>query len=156
MNVSILFVLVCFLFLCFNKYGFRLFSKMTWQCWAFAHKHCTFNGLVVLFKNLQIRVGRLFEKQFIVCNFKVTICVAPCRLMGRLGEVVAHERSTVYLKYHCRVFHLLCTRHYTNICMNPRYSGKRNWRHRNGNQWYIRPSLKGKHTEASCQTTWLF
>ena len=44
-------VLVCLLFLCFNKYGFRLFSKMTW---AFAHKHCTFNGFVVLFKNLQI------------------------------------------------------------------------------------------------------
>ena len=156
MNVSIFFVLVCLLFLSFNKYGFRLFSKMTWQCWAFAHKHCTFNGFVVLFKNLQIRVGRLFEKQFIVCNFKVTICVAPCRLMGRLGEVVAHERSTVYLKYHCRVFHLLCTRHDTSMRMNPRYSGKRNWRHRNGNQWYIRPSLKSKHTEASCQTTWLF
>ena len=107
-------------------------------------------------RTLQIRVGRLFEKQFIVCNFKVTICVAPSRLMGRLGEVVAHERSTVYLKYHCRVFHLLCTRHYTSMRMNPRYSGKRNWRHRNGNQWYIRPSLKSKHTEASCQTTWLF
>ena len=150
------FVLVCLLFLCFNKYGFRLFSKMTWQCWAFAHKHCTFNGSVVLFKNLQIRVGRLFEKQFSVCNFKVTICVAPSRLMGRLGEVVAHERSTVYLKYHCRVFHLLCTRHYTGMHMNPRYSGKRNWRHRNGNQWYIRPSLKSKHTEASCQRRWFF
>ena len=156
MNVSIFFVLVCLLFLCFNKYGFRLFSKMIWQCWAFVHKHCTFNGFVVLFKNLQIRVDRLFEKQFSVFNFKVTICVAPSRLMGRLGEVVAHERSTVYLKYHCRVFHLLCTRHYTSIRMNPRYSGKRNWRHRNGNQWYIRPSLKSKHTEASCQTTWLF
>ena len=26
--------------------------------------------------------GRLFEKQFIVCSFKVTICAAPCRLMG--------------------------------------------------------------------------
>ena len=156
MNVSIFFVLVCLLFLCFNKYGFRLFSKMTWQCWAFAHKHCTFNGFVVLFKNLQIRVDRLFEKQFSVCNFKVTICVAPSRLMGRLGEVVAHERTTVYLKYHCRVFHLLCTRHYTSMRTNPRYSGKRNWRHRNGNQWYIRPSLKSKHTEVSCQTTWLF
>ena len=39
--------------------------------------------------------GRLYEKQFIVCNFKVTICVAPSRLMGRLGVVVAHEGSTV-------------------------------------------------------------
>ena len=52
-----LFVLVCLLLLCFNKYGFMLFSKMTWQRWAFAHKHCTFNGFVVLFKNLQIRVA---------------------------------------------------------------------------------------------------
>ena len=49
----------------------------------------------VLFKNLQIRVGRLFEKQFIVCNFKVTICVAPSRFMDRLGEVVAHGGSIV-------------------------------------------------------------
>ena len=95
MNASIFLVLVCLLFACFNKYGFRLFSKMTWQCWAFAHKHCTFNGFIVLFKNLQIRVGCLFEKQFIVCNFKVTICVALCRLMGRLGEVLAHGGSTV-------------------------------------------------------------
>ena len=93
--IHFFFVLVCLLFSCFNKYGFRLFSKMTWQCWAFAHKHCTFNGFVVLFKNLQIRVGRLFEKQYIECNFKVTICVAPCRLMDRLGEVVAHGGSTV-------------------------------------------------------------
>ena len=136
MNVSIFFVLVCLLFLSFNKYGFRLFSKMTWQCWAFAHKHCTFNGFGVLFKNLPIRVGRLFGKQFIVRNLKVTICVAPSRLMGRLGEVVTHERSTVYL--------------------NPRYSGKRNWRHRNGNQWYIRPSLKSKHTEALLSSNMTF
>ena len=28
-------------------------------------------------------------------NFKVTICVAPSRLMRRLGEVVAHGGSTV-------------------------------------------------------------
>ena len=89
------FSLVCFLFLCFNKYGFRLFFKLTWQCGAFAHKHCTFNGFVVLFKNFQIRVGRLFEKQINVCDFTVTICVALCRLMGRLGEVVAHGGSTV-------------------------------------------------------------
>ena len=78
---------------------------MTWQCWAFAHKNCTFGGFVVSFKNLQIRVaygkvsftltGRLYEKQFIVCNFKVTIRVAPSRLMGRLGEVVAHAGLTV-------------------------------------------------------------
>ena len=142
-----LFLFVCCFYVLTNMVlGF--FSKMTWQCWAFPHKHLTFNGFVVLFKNLQIRVGRLFEKQFSVCNFKVTICVAPSRLMGRLGKVVAHERSTVYLKYHCRVFHLLCTRHYTSMRMNPRYSGKRNWRHRNGNQWYIRPSLKSKHAEA--------
>ena len=33
-------------FVCFNKYGFRLFTKTTWHCWAFAHKHCTFNGFV--------------------------------------------------------------------------------------------------------------
>ena len=89
-----LFLFVCCFYVLTNMVlGF--FSKMTWQCWAFAHKHCTFNGFIVLFKNLQIRVGRLFEKQFIVCNFKVTICVAPCRLMGRLGEVVAHGGSTV-------------------------------------------------------------
>ena len=62
---------------------------------SFRAKHCTFNGFVVLFKNFQIRVGRLFEKQFIVCDFTVTICVALCRLMGRLGEVVAHGGSTV-------------------------------------------------------------
>ena len=83
----------CFYVLTNMVLGF--FSKMTWQRWAFAHKHCTFNGFVVLFKNLQIRVDRLFEKQFIVCNFKVTKCVAPCRLMSRLGEVVAHGGSTV-------------------------------------------------------------
>ena len=89
-----LFLFVCCFYVLINMVlGF--FSKMTWQCWAFAHKHCTFNGFVVLFKNLQIRVGCLFEKQFIVCNFKVTICVALCRLMGRLGEVVAHGGSTV-------------------------------------------------------------
>ena len=65
------FVLVCLLFLCFNKYGFRLFSKLTW---AFAHKHCTFNGFVVLFKNLQARVvyknrtltGRLWKTIYCV------------------------------------------------------------------------------------------
>ena len=62
---------------------------------SFCAKHCTFNGFVVLFKNFQIRVGRLFEKQFTVCDFTVTICVAPCRLMGRLGGVVAHGGSTV-------------------------------------------------------------
>ena len=28
-------------------------------------------------------------------NFKVTTCVAPCRLISRLGEVVAHGGSTV-------------------------------------------------------------
>ena len=98
MNVSIFFVLVCLLFLCFNKYGFRLFSKRTWQCWAFAHKHCTFNGFVVLFKNLQIRAGRLALWKTIYCvqfQIKVTICVAPSRLMDRLGEVVAHGGSTV-------------------------------------------------------------
>ena len=39
--------------------------------------------------------GRLYEKQFIVCNFKVTICLAPFRPMGRLGDVVAHGGSTV-------------------------------------------------------------
>ena len=39
--------------------------------------------------------GRLYEKQVIVCNFKVTICVAPFRLMVLLGEVVAHGGSTV-------------------------------------------------------------
>ena len=53
---------------------------------------------MVLFKNLQVRVGRLFEKQFIVRNLKVTLCVAPPsprRLMGRLGEVVAHGGLTV-------------------------------------------------------------
>ena len=57
---------------------------------------CTlYLGFIVLFENLQIRVGRLFEKQFIVCNFKVTICVALCRLMGRLGEMVEHGGLTV-------------------------------------------------------------
>ena len=35
------------------------------------------------------------EKQFIMGNFKVTICVALSRLMRRLGEVVAHGGSTV-------------------------------------------------------------
>ena len=53
--------------------------------------------------------GGAFEKKFLVRNFKVTICVDQSRLMGRFGRVVAHERSTVYFKYHCRVFHLLCT-----------------------------------------------
>ena len=53
---------------------------------------------------------------------------------------------TYYLIYHCRFFHFLCTRHYTSMCMNPRYSCKRNWRHTNGNQWHIHPSLKGKIT----------
>ena len=44
---------------------------------------------------LQKLTGRLFEKQLIVCNFKVTICVTPWRLMDRLGEVVAHGESTL-------------------------------------------------------------
>ena len=30
----------------FFLYVFRLFTKTSWQCWAFAHKHCTFNGFV--------------------------------------------------------------------------------------------------------------
>ena len=49
-----------------------------------------------------------------------------------------------YLKYHCMIFHLLYTQHYTSMCMSPLHSGKRNWRRRNGNQWYIHPGLKKK------------
>ena len=30
----------------FFLFVFRLFTKTSWQCWAFAHKHCTFNGFV--------------------------------------------------------------------------------------------------------------
>ena len=105
---------------------------MTGQCWAFVHKHCTFNGFVVLFKNLQIRVaygkvsftltGRLLEKQFIVCNFTATIFVD----LWVAWKKWSNMEDQLYLKYHCKVFHLLCTQHYTSICMNPRYSGKRN------------------------------
>ena len=40
--------------------------------------------------------------------------------------VWTRPQFTYYLIYHCRFFHLLCTRHYTSMCMNPRYSGKRN------------------------------
>ena len=90
-----LFLFVC-CFLCFNKYGFRLFFQNDMTVLNFCTQtDCAFNGFVVLFKYFQIRVGHLFQKQFIVCNFKVTICVAPCRLMGRLGGVVAHGGSTV-------------------------------------------------------------
>ena len=164
---------------------FGFFSKMTRQFWAFActniapskvSSSClrTFrlapskvsSSCLRTFRlesltgrcryKTQTLAGRLFEKQFIACNFKVTICVAPCRLMRRVGEVVAHGGSTVSQIYHCRVFHLLCTQHYTSMCMNPRYSGKRNWRHRNGNQWYIHPSLKNKHTEATCKNNMTF
>lgn len=49
-----------------------------------------------------------------------------------------------YFKYHCMVFHLLYTQHYTSMCMSPLHSGKRNWRRRNGNQWYIHPGLNKK------------
>ena len=88
-------VLVCLLFLCFNKYGFRLFSKMTWQCWAFAHRYYTFKGFVVLFKNLQIRVA-YGKVSFTTINrsslWKTTYCVQfqsydICNSMATYGSL---------------------------------------------------------------------
>ena len=75
----------------------------------------------------------------------------PLRVCTNLGKKRFVIRVDVlclnyYIIYHCKVFHLLCTRHYTSMCINPRYSGIRNWRHKNGNQWYIHLSLKGKIT----------
>ena len=90
-----------------------------------------------LFKTAQsgLRPGpfaRIWVKRYVVSKVPRFVWTRP--------------QFTYYLIYHCRFFHLLCTRHYTSMCMNPRYSGKRNWRHRNGNQWYIHPSLKRKIT----------
>ena len=88
-----------------------------------------------LFKTAQsgLRPGpfaRIWVKRYVVSKVPRFVWTRP--------------QFTYYLIYHCRFFHLLCTRHYTSMCMNQRYSGKRNWRHRNGNQWYIHPSLKRK------------
>ena len=60
------------------------------------------------------------------------MCSSASRLMGRLGKVDRHGGSTVSQIPLQDSVHLLCTQHYTSICMNPRYSGIRNWCHRNG------------------------
>ena len=59
------------------------------------------------------------------------IFLKPLRVCTNLGKkifVIRVDRLCLsyYIIYHCKVFHLLCTRHYTSICMNPRYSDIRN------------------------------
>ena len=51
-----------------------------------------------------------------------------CTNLGKKRFVIRVDGLCLsyYVIYHCKVFHLLCTQHYTSICMNPRYSGKRN------------------------------
>ena len=41
------FIFLSLFYVFLNKYGFRLLTKKTWQCWAFANKHGTFHGFVV-------------------------------------------------------------------------------------------------------------
>ena len=53
-------------FVCFNKYALRLFTKTTRQCWAFAHKHCTFNCFVESYGLGRGRGSPFFENKIIL------------------------------------------------------------------------------------------